>query len=179
MCGARIWFYISITFASLNSNIFTDFLLSSLLLLFSAMLTKIKNSLQMPGGFSQDSKSTYATSNKESMVVGLQTLVQISSEATSKSNVVLKSALKKVNHHLPAAASATTFESCYLKSCFLCNKNLSLDKDIYMYRYLIFQFSDEMYLENTWYFSLVLWWDIDRDYFGFELIIGVIKGFVA
>ncbi|OAY36334.1 FCS-Like Zinc finger 17 [Manihot esculenta] len=98
------------------------------------MLTKIKNSLQMPGGFSQDSKSTYATSNKESMVVGLQTLVQISSEATSKSNVVLKSALKKVNHHLPAAASATTFESCYLKSCFLCNKNLSLDKDIYMYR---------------------------------------------
>ncbi|WCJ39309.1 hypothetical protein M5689_020306 [Euphorbia peplus] len=25
-------------------------------------------------------------------------------------------------------------ESCFLKSCFLCNKNLSKEKDIYMYR---------------------------------------------
>ncbi|KAG8656560.1 hypothetical protein MANES_04G150300v8 [Manihot esculenta] len=73
------------------------------------------------------------------MVVGLQTLVHISSsEAKSKSNVVLKSSMKKVNHrHLPAAASssATTIESyCYLKSCYLCNKKLRLDSDIYMYR---------------------------------------------
>ncbi|KAF2323673.1 hypothetical protein GH714_036571 [Hevea brasiliensis] len=87
----------------------------------------------MLGGFSQDSKSTCATLNKGLMAVGLQTLVQVSSsEAKSKTNVVLKSAMKKVKR-LPDV-SATTIESCYLKSCFLCNKNLSLDKDIYMYR---------------------------------------------
>ncbi|XP_058006608.1 FCS-Like Zinc finger 17-like [Hevea brasiliensis] len=96
-----------------------------------------KNPIEMLGGFSQDSNSTSTTSREGLMVVGLQTLVQISSsEGKSKSNVVLKTSMKKVNHHhLPPASSATTIESyCYLKSCYLCKKKLSLHKDIYMYR---------------------------------------------
>ncbi|KDP40637.1 hypothetical protein JCGZ_24636 [Jatropha curcas] len=93
------------------------------------MLAKFKSPFKMLGGYSQDSETV--SSKKALMVVGLQTLVQISER---KSNyIVIKSTMKKVYHHRPPAAT-TTIESCYLKSCCLCNKNLSLDKDVYMYR---------------------------------------------
>lgn len=71
-------------------------------------------------------KSTYASSKKGLMAAGLQTLLL----EGDISNVVTKSALK--THRLQVQASST--EHGYLKSCYLCSKILSLDKDVYMYR---------------------------------------------
>ncbi|GKU92768.1 hypothetical protein SLEP1_g6452 [Rubroshorea leprosula] len=71
------------------------------------------------------------TEKKRRDDVGLRILTQISHGKPI--NVVIKSALKKVNPP-PAAAAAATPESCFLKSCHLCNKKLSLDKEVYMYR---------------------------------------------
>ncbi|GLT59996.1 hypothetical protein SLA2020_327870 [Shorea laevis] len=67
--------------------------------------------------------------------VGLRILAQISHGKPI--NVVIKSSLKKVNPPSAAEAApatAATPESCFLKSCHLCNKKLSLDKEVYMYR---------------------------------------------
>ncbi|KAF7843674.1 FCS-Like Zinc finger 17-like [Senna tora] len=62
-----------------------------------------------------------------SMDVGLRLLPQITTNSQSKSNVLLKSAMRKRNLSNP-------LDFCYLKTCNLCNKKLSPDKDIYMYR---------------------------------------------
>ncbi|CAK7356451.1 unnamed protein product [Dovyalis caffra] len=72
------------------------------------------------------SRSNYASTKKGLMVAGLQSLL-----LEGDSNVVTKSALRKKS--LPVQAS-TDIEYSYLKSCSLCNKMLSLDKDVYMYR---------------------------------------------
>ncbi|KAK4267138.1 hypothetical protein QN277_023961 [Acacia crassicarpa] len=60
-------------------------------------------------------------------VIGLRIVTQITnSKSTKSNNVVVKSSLRKSN------SDATT--TCFLKTCSLCNKILSPDKDIYMYR---------------------------------------------
>lgn len=84
-------------------------------------------------------KAIYAScrKNSSSFVVGLRILTQISQ---GKSNVVVKPALKisfptsRKHHHGPASRSPADDQSCFLKSCHLCRKNLSLDKEVYMYR---------------------------------------------
>ncbi|KAJ0075594.1 hypothetical protein Patl1_33834 [Pistacia atlantica] len=64
------------------------------------------------------------SSNKSSVIVGLKILVQ---NSQGKSNVVVnKSALS------PGCKPADEYSSCFLKSCHLCNKKLSFDKDVYM-----------------------------------------------
>ncbi|AET01907.1 putative Zf-FLZ domain-containing protein [Medicago truncatula] len=60
------------------------------------------------------------------MEVGLSLLLQIIS-SKSNSNILVKSAVKKSNQTIP-------MDFCFLKTCNLCNKQLSQDKDIYMYR---------------------------------------------
>ncbi|XP_020207576.1 FCS-Like Zinc finger 17 [Cajanus cajan] len=60
------------------------------------------------------------------MDVGLRLLPQITT-SKSTSNVLLKSAMRKTNQSIPQ-------DFCFLKTCNLCNKQLSPDKDIYMYR---------------------------------------------
>ncbi|XP_028796264.1 FCS-Like Zinc finger 17 [Neltuma alba] len=60
-------------------------------------------------------------------VIGLRLVTQITNPKTKSNNVVVKSSLRKSN----LTIGATT---CFLKTCSLCNKILSLDKDIYMYR---------------------------------------------
>ncbi|KAL5755462.1 hypothetical protein ACOSQ2_020208 [Xanthoceras sorbifolium] len=100
------------------------------------------------------SRSTFgghaSSKNKGTVVVavGLKILVVQKKSSQGKSNIVIKPALIKQQHssssskssptdpQLPAAAGCTKSNqySCFLKSCFLCNKNLSLDKDVYMYR---------------------------------------------
>ncbi|KAK2654596.1 hypothetical protein Ddye_014452 [Dipteronia dyeriana] len=70
--------------------------------------------------------------NSTSLVVGLKILVvQISK---GRSNIVIKPTLIKHSSSKSSSASQTHQYSCFLKSCFLCNKNLSLDNDVYMYR---------------------------------------------
>ncbi|XP_039034454.1 FCS-Like Zinc finger 17-like isoform X2 [Hibiscus syriacus] len=69
-----------------------------------------------------------------SVVVGLRILTQI--PQGKKSVVVVKPALKI---SLPTASSKHRLanqDSCFLKSCYLCSKNLSLDKEVFMYRIL-------------------------------------------
>ncbi|ESW07367.1 hypothetical protein PHAVU_010G124000 [Phaseolus vulgaris] len=61
------------------------------------------------------------------MDVGLRLLPQITSSKTT-SNVLLKSAMRKPNQSIPQQ------HFCFLKTCNLCKKQLSPDKDIYMYR---------------------------------------------
>ncbi|XVF86978.1 hypothetical protein PTKIN_Ptkin18bG0083800 [Pterospermum kingtungense] len=89
-------------------------------------------------------KPVYASSTNCSppspLVVGLRILTQISQ---AKSNVVVvKPAFKIIlpsskTHHGSSGHSPAPVDhhySCFLKSCHLCHKNLSLDKEVYMYR---------------------------------------------
>ncbi|CDO97799.1 unnamed protein product [Coffea canephora] len=81
-----------------------------------------------------------------STAVGLRILTAADTTLpTDHSNVVLNSALRLVKpiFRMTAAnqsshSSLTTLSPqssyCYLGSCFLCNKTLRLDKDVYMYR---------------------------------------------
>ncbi|KAJ7011486.1 FCS-Like Zinc finger 17 [Populus alba] len=91
------------------------------------MLEKLKFAFKMEGCFNEEAmaKSTCASSRKGLVVAGLQSLL-----LEGDSNVVTKSALKTQRLRV----RATTIDYCYLISCNLCNKMLSPDKDIYMYR---------------------------------------------
>ena len=83
-------------------------------------------------------KPIYASSSKNSssVVVGLRILIQLSQ---GKSNVVVKPVALKISlptsgkHHGSSGRSPVD-HSCFLKSCHLCHNNLSLDKEVYMYR---------------------------------------------
>ena len=86
----------------------------------------------------QHNKSSYAgraiSNNDPSLAVGLQILTQISH---GESNILVKSALKltQPTSQFPLIHLHTKFlESCFLKMCCLCDKKLSPDKDVYMYR---------------------------------------------
>ncbi|GAV86554.1 DUF581 domain-containing protein [Cephalotus follicularis] len=104
------------------------------------MIQRISSPFKLGGG-NQEIKmkregpyTGYASSNKSSAVVGLRILTQISHEKYS--NIVVKSALRSSHDHRPSRTHrllAQSRVSCYLKSCYLCNKKLSLDKDVYMY----------------------------------------------
>ncbi|PON78290.1 Zf-FLZ domain containing protein [Trema orientale] len=61
--------------------------------------------------------------------VGLRILVEISTQG--ESNYVVKSASRISTQ--PTRSSAQ-LDNCFLKTCNLCNKGLSLDKEVYMYR---------------------------------------------
>ena len=65
--------------------------------------------------------------------VGLRIVFQISSQE-HPNNVVVKSALRRATRM--ASKSSAIENSCFLKTCHLCNKGLSLDKEVYMYRYI-------------------------------------------
>ncbi|KAJ4829271.1 hypothetical protein Tsubulata_050193 [Turnera subulata] len=102
------------------------------------MLTEFTNPLKMVRVYTEKagSKPTRASPTpKKVAAVGLQiiTLVHISSEE-AKPNVVMKSAVKRQRLQARQTCKIDDEYSCYLKSCFLCNKTLSLDKDVYMYR---------------------------------------------
>ncbi|XP_062087936.1 FCS-Like Zinc finger 17-like [Humulus lupulus] len=86
-------------------------------------------------------RGSVAANNKRSNAVGLRILVQISSQQASRESnnyVVVKSALRLLSQHAPPPATSSTrslaLDSCFLKTCHLCNKGLSLDKEVYMYR---------------------------------------------
>ena len=86
----------------------------------------------------QHNKSSYAghaiSNNHTSLAVGLQILTQISH---GESNILVKSALKltQPTSQFPLIHLHTkSLESSFLKMCYLCDKKLSLDKDLYMYK---------------------------------------------
>ncbi|KAF5743818.1 hypothetical protein HS088_TW08G00406 [Tripterygium wilfordii] len=96
------------------------------------MLLKFKNPFSMEGNNknTKSKSSTYGSSDKTSMNVGLQILTQRSQR---KLNIVDKSALRPTQKPVSSNRSSSS-EYCFLKSCHLCNKELCLDKDVYMYR---------------------------------------------
>ncbi|KAI4329033.1 hypothetical protein L6164_021340 [Bauhinia variegata] len=64
-------------------------------------------------------------------VVGLRFITHIANLQSKSNNIVMKSAVvRKGNQTRPVVNS----DFCYLKTCDLCNKKLSPEKDIYMYR---------------------------------------------
>ncbi|EXB64666.1 hypothetical protein L484_018000 [Morus notabilis] len=76
-----------------------------------------------------NNKTNYETD----IVVGLRIVEQISSQGdqNQQSNVVVKSAVRLSQ---PTLNNSSLEYSCFLKTCNLCNKELSLDKEVYMYR---------------------------------------------
>ncbi|XVF25284.1 hypothetical protein REPUB_Repub13aG0199800 [Reevesia pubescens] len=99
---------------------------------------KLRSPFKLEGDSEEGkNKLIYANSSKtSSVVVGLRILTQTS---LGKSNVVfVKPALKislptSIKHHGNSVQSPTD-HYCFLQSCRLCHKNLSLDKEVYMYR---------------------------------------------
>ncbi|XVE88559.1 hypothetical protein DITRI_Ditri19aG0078800 [Diplodiscus trichospermus] len=104
------------------------------------ILKLIRSPFKLEGESSEEGshKPIYCSRTSPSVVVGLRILTQISQ---GKSNVIVKPALKislpssrkKHNCHGHSGRSPAD-QSCFLKSCHLCHKNLSLDKEVYMYR---------------------------------------------
>ncbi|CAK9144672.1 unnamed protein product [Ilex paraguariensis] len=69
-----------------------------------------------------------------SVFVGLRILTQLQQ---GDSNFIIKSSLKLSKPTFPInriPPPSCTHQSCFLKTCLLCKKNLSPDKDVYMYR---------------------------------------------
>ncbi|CAA2990341.1 uncharacterized protein LOC111374895 [Olea europaea var. sylvestris] len=63
---------------------------------------------------------------------GLRILIQLKN---GESNVVFNTASKLINPSFYLnQTQPPSIHSCFLKLCFLCNKHLSLDKEVYMYR---------------------------------------------
>ncbi|XP_020680008.1 FCS-Like Zinc finger 17-like [Dendrobium catenatum] len=67
---------------------------------------------------------------REGKLVGLRILIQ--QHQGKKSNVVIKSSVKPWKK--PEALGCHFLSENFLKSCFLCKKELSLQKEVYMYR---------------------------------------------
>ncbi|BFG24077.1 hypothetical protein CerSpe_103520 [Prunus speciosa] len=107
------------------SPYFTTLLLSFLFLLLSSSLI---SSLLLSGSTKMISKFRKASNlvdhKQSSVAVGLKILIQISQG--NKSNIIVKSSLR--------LSQPTPEFSCFLKTCHLCNKGLSLEKEVYMYR---------------------------------------------
>ena len=117
--------------------------LSLSLCIINKMLLKFNSPFKMEDEVNKQSKqhgkSSYAghaiSYNNTSLAVGLRILTQVSH---GESNILMKSALKltqPTSHpQLPLHLRTKSLESCFLKVCHLCDKELSPDKDVYMYR---------------------------------------------
>ena len=65
--------------------------------------------------------------------VGLRFLISSQGESNY---VVVKSSLRLSSQVNDSSSRSSTLDSCFLKTCNLCNKRLSLEKEVYMYRYI-------------------------------------------
>ncbi|KAE9615309.1 hypothetical protein Lal_00048232 [Lupinus albus] len=94
------------------------------------MLPKFMSPFKMEIQEENKRKKHVSSIESTTMDVGLRLLTQItSSKCKSNSNILVKSALRLK----PNQTTSLEFFS-FLKTCTLCNKQLNLDKDIYMYR---------------------------------------------
>lgn len=121
VCGQRT----KAAFKYLMLSPYFTTLLSFLFLLLSSSLI---SSLLLSGSTKMISKFRKASNlvdhKQSSVAVGLKILIQISQG--NKSNIIVKSSLR--------LSQPTPEFSCFLKTCHLCNKGLSLEKEVYMYR---------------------------------------------
>ncbi|XP_062025641.1 FCS-Like Zinc finger 17-like [Rosa rugosa] len=83
-------------------------------------------------------KQSMNDKTKSSMAaVGLGLLLTQISQGKKSSNIVVKPALRlRIKPAVTDGYSSLRDQqhSCFLKACHLCNKGLSLDKEVYMYR---------------------------------------------
>ena len=118
--------------------------LSLSLCIINKMLLKFRSPFKMEDEVDnkqskQHNKSSYGghaiSYNNTSLAVGLRILTEVSH---GESNILVKSALKltqPTSHpQLPLHLQTKSLESCFLKMCHLCDKELRPDKDVYMYR---------------------------------------------
>lgn len=86
---------------------------------------------------------------QKSVAVGLKILINQKKICQDKSdgpnNVLIMysskfTKVKPIFHTNPTESITTEHESCFLQYCFLCNKILRLDKEVYMYKYVFFSF---------------------------------------
>ncbi|KAJ8535799.1 hypothetical protein K7X08_034200 [Anisodus acutangulus] len=78
---------------------------------------------------------------QKSVVVGLKILInqKICQGKTDPNNVLIMyssrfTRVKPIFHTNQTEISSSENNSCFLKCCFLCNKSLKLDKEVYMYK---------------------------------------------
>ncbi|MCD7460633.1 hypothetical protein HAX54_043999 [Datura stramonium] len=79
---------------------------------------------------------------QKSVAVGLKILInqkKISQGKTDPNNVLIMyssrfTRVKPIFHTNPTESVSTEHNCCFLKYCFLCNKTLRLDKEVYMYK---------------------------------------------
>lgn len=98
-----------------------------------AMLPRIRSFFKMDQKV-EESKNKLGfvlASNKSTVAVGLGIVIQV----PGKSNIVISPALrlKPLKHH-PKHLSTFSAQSSFLSSCYLCNRLLSPNNDVYMYR---------------------------------------------
>ncbi|XP_022724523.1 uncharacterized protein LOC111281152 [Durio zibethinus] len=106
------------------------------------MILKLRSPFKLEGDSTGEDKNNpiYASCSKtSSSVVGLRILTQISQGKPDVAVVVVKPDLKisfptSRKHYHGHSGRLPASQSCFLKSCHLCHKNLSLDKEVYMYR---------------------------------------------
>ncbi|CAL2244846.1 unnamed protein product [Prunus armeniaca] len=97
---------------SVSSSFFFSYLFSPLLSGSAKMNSKFRKG------------SNLVDHKQSSVAVGLKILIQVSQG--NKSNIIVKSSLR--------LSQPNPEFSCFLKTCHLCNKGLSLEKEVYMYR---------------------------------------------
>lgn len=78
--------------------------------------------------------------NKKSVaIVGLKILInqKLFQAKANPNNVSRFTRVKPIFHTNHTESSSNEQNSCFLKYCFLCNKTLRLDKQVYMYKYVL------------------------------------------
>ena len=141
VCGPNAFKYLSLIPSPASSN--SSLSLSLSLCIINKMLLKFRSPFKMEDEVNKQSKQHNKSSygghaisyNNTSLAVGLRILTEVSH---GESNILVKSALKltqPTSHpQLPLHLQTKSLESCFLKMCHLCDKELRPDKDVYMYR---------------------------------------------
>uniref|UniRef100_A0A0V0GYV1 Putative ovule protein n=1 Tax=Solanum chacoense TaxID=4108 RepID=A0A0V0GYV1_SOLCH len=92
---------------------------------------------------------------QKSVAVGLKILINqkkiCQSKAIAPNNVLIMyssrfTKVKPIFHTNPTQSISIEHNCCFLKYCFLCNKTLRLDKEVYMYKYVYYTLSVSIYL---------------------------------
>ena len=143
VCGPNAFKYLSLIHSQTSSNSSLSLSLSLSFCIINKMLLKFRSPFKMEDEVNKQSrqhnKSSYGghaiSYNNTSLAVGLRILTEVSH---GESNILVKSALKltqPTSHpQLPLHLQTKSLESCFLKMCHLCDKELRPDKDVYMYR---------------------------------------------
>lgn len=92
---------------------------------------------------------------QKSVAVGLKILINqkkiCQGKADVPNNVLIMyssrfTKVKPIFHTNPAESISIEHNCCFLKYCFLCNKTLRLDKEVYMYKYVCYNYRFNLFV---------------------------------